>query len=319
MMTLNAETQFRNASHEVPTGTILRLITTPDARSSELANFCEQLALLIPQVAITREDGHESDLPVILLPNGVRYQGVPQGNEVPPVVEALTGKTLPLNAAARERVNAAPFPSAALDLFVTPQCTFCPRALRGLMPLVGANRFIRLSVIDVSLFPEQASRRGIQAVPTLLLDELFRWTGSIVLEEVITLLTTRDPSSMGPASLEMMLKEGSARRLAGMMADRNVIFPALLELLCHEQWPVRLGAMVTVEELSALTPALGLQAIDALWSRFDSLSDPVKGDLLFLCGEVGGPAAVSKIRAVLQRNVSVEVQEAAREALEKLK
>lgn len=319
MMTSRAETQFRNAGREVPAGTPLKLMVTPDARSSELANFCEQLALLIPQVSIAREDGDELDLPLILLPNGVRYQGVPQGNEVPPFIEALTGKTPPLADPLRKRLNAAPLPPAVLDLFVTPNCTFCPRALRGLMPLAGANRLIRLSVIDVSLFPEPADRHGIRAVPTLVLDGQFRWTGSIVLEEVITLLASRDPASMGPASLEMLLKEGAARRLAEMMAERNAVFPALIELLCHAQWPVRLGAMVTVEELRELKPALALQAIDALWTRFGSAPDPVKGDMIFLCGEVGSPSAVSKIKTVLQSSASAEVKEAAQEALEKLK
>jgi hypothetical protein len=124
---------------------------------------------------------------------------------------------------------------------------------------------------------------------------------------------------MGPASLEVMLKEGAAQRLARMMADRDRVFPALLELLCHEHWPVRLGAMVTVEELSAIKPALGRQAIDALWERFDRVSDPVRGDILFLYGEVGGPSALSKIRSVLQGRASAEVKEAAEEALQKLK
>jgi alkyl hydroperoxide reductase subunit AhpF len=319
MMTSTAEAQFRNARHRVPTGTIVRLVATRDWRSSELERFCEQLTRWIPQVAISREDRPELEFPWILLPNGVRYQGVPHGNEATPFIEALTGNIPPLTDRLRERLDAAPVPPATLDLFVTPPCAFCPRAVRGLMPLAAANRFIRLSVIDVELFPEHAARHGIHAVPTLLLDEQFRWTGVIVLDEVLTLLATRDPISMGPAALELMLKEGAAQRLARMMADRDGVFPALLELLCHEQWPVRLGAMVAVEELSALKPALGRQAIDALWTRFDRVSDPVKGDILFLCGEVGGASAVSKIRSVLQRSASADVKEAAEEALEKLK
>jgi hypothetical protein len=318
MITLSEETQFRNASSEVPHGTILRLMVTPDGRSSEIAQFCERMAALIPQVSITREDGAELEYPWILLPNGVRYQGVPKGNEVLPFIQALTGKIPALPERLRDRLTAAPYPPAELDLFVTPQCTFCPRAVRGLMPLAGANRSIRLTIIDAGFFPELSRRHGIQAVPTLVLDGQFRWAGSFVLEEVITLLTTRDPISMGPASIEMMLKEGAAQRLARMMADRNAVFPALLELLCHSQWPVRLGAMVAVEELSAINPALGLQAIDAIWNRFGRVSDPVKGDILFLCGEVGGSSVALRIKAVLQSGASAEVKEAAEEALEKL-
>jgi hypothetical protein len=319
MMTANEETQFRNASGGVPHGTILRLAMTPDERSSEMMQFCKRLAALMPQVSIAQEDGLSLEYPFILLPNGVRYQGVPQGNEVQPFIDALMGRIPALSDPLRERLNAALYPPAAFDLFITPQCSFCPLAVRRLAPLAEASQLIRLTVIDSGLFPELARRHSIQAVPTLVLDGQFRWSGPIDLDEIVTCTTQRDPAALGPAALEEILKEGAARRLAGMMADRNSVFPALLELLCHEQWPVRLGAMVAVEELSALKPALGLQAIDALWNRFEGVPDQVKGDILFLCGEVGGPSLVSKIESVLQSSASVEVKEAAKEALEKLK
>jgi glutaredoxin len=313
------ETQFRDANAAVPPGTTLKLLATPDERSLAMAQFCERLALWVPRLSITREDASELEFPLMLLPNGVHYQGLPQGTEVPPFIEALTGKTEPLADRLRERLEAAPSPPAALELFVTAHCPFCPRTVRELMPLAAAGRLTRLTVIDAALFPEAAARHGIRAVPTLVLDGQFRWAGTIVLEEVVALMATRDPISMGPAALELLLAEGAAQRLARMMAARNVVFPALLELLCHEKWPVRLGAMVTVEELSAVAPDLGRQALEATWDRFDAASDPVKGDILFLCGEAGDRSLVPRIRAVLQSAASAEVKSAAEDALAKLR
>jgi hypothetical protein len=318
MLTLSEETRFRNASTAVKPGTVLRLVMTPDGRSLEMAEFCERVAALLPQVSITREEGTANDPPLILLPNGMRYRGLPKGNEVPPFVEALAGKIPPLSDRLRGRLDGTPHPPADLDLFVTAQCTFCPVAVRRGMALAAASPLIRLTIIDAGLFPEIAQRQGIQAVPTLVLDGQFHWTGEIAIEEVIDLLVTRDPASMGPASLELLLKEGAARRLARMMADRNSVFPALIELLCHEQWPVRLGAMVAVEELNAIAPDLGCEAIDALWDRFEGVTDQVKGDILFLCGEIGRPQMVPRIKAVLQSGAAAEVREAAEEALAKL-
>lgn len=317
-MTPSEETQLRNACREVRPGTVLRLTATSDERSAEMAQFCERVAALLPQVSVAREDGSENEHPLIWLPNGVRYQGVPQGSELPPFIQALSGKIPPLGDRLRNRLDAAHYPPAELDLFVAPACTFCPTAVRGLMPLAGADPRIRLTIIDAGLFPEVAKQRGVQAVPTLVLDGQFRWTGAIALEEVIPLVTTRDPASMGPAALERMLKDGAARRLARMMADRNLVFPALIELLCHDQWPVRLGAMVAVEEVSVMAPDLGRQAIAAVWERFAGASDAVKGDFLFLCGEIGEPSLVPRIEAVLQRGASADVAAAAEEALAKL-
>ncbi len=317
-MTPKEETQFRDASRGVPHDTILRLVTTADERSSEMAQFCKRLAVLIPQVSIAHEDRPGPEHPFILLPNGVRYQGIPKGNEVQPFVDALAGTIPPLSDPLRERLNAAACP-AALDLYVIPHCTYCPQVIRRLMPLASASSHIRLSIIDGAMYPEQAKQNSIKSVPTLILDGQFRWTGSIDLKDVVALMVTRDPASLGPASLEMMLKEGAARRLAQMMAERGAIFPALVELLCHDQWPVRLGAMVTVEELYALRPELARQVIDPLWNRFGAVSDPVKGDILHVFGEIGGPPVVPKITAVLGDTAPEEVKEAAEEALGKIK
>jgi len=319
MMTLSEETQFRNAHRELRDGTVLKLMVTPDVRSSELARFCERVAAILPQVSISREERTEPGYPWIQLPNAVRYQGAPRGKEIPPFIDALRGKIPSLSGRLQERLDAAPLHSAELELFVAPQCTFCPGMVRQLLPLAAASRRIQLTIIDASLFPEMAESRSIQAVPALVLDGQFRWTGSCEMEELVDLLVTRDPASMGPAAIEMLLKEGAAQRLARMMVDHNRIFPALLELLSHPQWPVRLGAMVVVEELYASAPDLGRKMIDAFWSRFDAVSDQAKGDFLFLCAEVGESTEVPRIQAVLQREVSNSVKEAAAEALEKLK
>lgn len=315
----NPEKLFRKASGEVPAGTTLKLLLSPDERSSDIAHFAAQLRRWIPQLSIVRARAPAIEFPSMLLPNGVRYQGIPQGNEAGPFMDALSGKIPPLADRLRERLGAAALQPAVLDLFVTVQCPFCPGVVRELMPLAEANRFIRLTVIDTGLFPELAGRHRILAAPTLVVDGQFRWTGSIVLEEVVACMVTRDASAMGPAALEQMLREGAAQRLARMMAEQNKVFPAILDLLCHAEWPVRLGAMVTVEELIALAPHVGQQVLDAVWNRFDTVSDPVRGDILFLCGESGNPSLAPRIQAVLKSGATGEVKAAAAEALEKLR
>lgn len=317
-MTPKEETQFRDAGRGLPRGIILKLATTSDERSPQLAQFCDRLALLVPQVFIGREDRPGPEHPFLLLPNGVRYHGIPQGNEVQPFIDALAGTIPPLSDPLRERLTAAACP-AALDLYVTPHCTYCPQVVRRLMPLASASSLIQLSIIDAAMYPEQAQQNRIKSVPTLILDAEFRWTGSIDLKDVVSVMVTRDPASLGPASLEMMLKEGAARRLAQMMAERGAIFPALLELLCHEQWPVRLGAMVTMEELYALRPELAQDVIEPLWNRFATVTDPIKGDILHVLGEIGGPEVIPKIHAVLGDTPPEEVKEAAEDALGKIK
>jgi HEAT repeat protein len=177
---------------------------------------------------------------------------------------------------------------------------------------------IQLTIIDGTLFPEIAEPLKIQAVPTLLLDEQFRWTGSVPLEEIINTINSRDPASLGTASLENIIKAGQASHLAAMMLDDKKIFPAFYELLIHNKWPVRLGAMVVMEEIADQNPVMASEVIDFLWDRFQRLPDPVKGDILYMFGEIKDRRAVSWLEDVLDGEYDEEVKEAAKEALEKM-
>jgi len=315
-MTPDEEKRISAWGRKVVEPTSLRLVLTADDRSSALETFCERLAVLVPQVVVVRDDTWDQQYPFLLLPNGVRYQGTPRGNEVDPFGEALQGTTPPLPEKLRKRLEALRLP-VTIDLFVVPQCRHCPQTVRRLLAMADDNRFLQLTVIDAELFPELAERLHIQAVPTVVLDGQFRWTGAVDLEELMAVMATRDPVSLGPSSLEMLLQQGSARHIAEMMAQRGALFPALVELLCHAKWPVRLGAMVTVEELSALNSDLAQAALKRWWERFEVSSEPVRGDILFLSGEIGGNWVIPKVKGVADTGGS-ELREASAEALEKL-
>jgi HEAT repeat protein len=167
-------------------------------------------------------------------------------------------------------------------------------------------------------FPELAEKDSIQSVPTLILEDQFRWTGTFQLHEIVEMMVNRDPSVLGPASLEMMLKEGKADQLTEMMLDKAEIFPAFYELLTHAKWPVRLGAMVVIEEIIEKNPDLAAQTIDPLWQQFDKVDNRVKGDLVYILGQISPNETTPLLKSILDGEYEAEVKEAAREALEKL-
>ena len=142
----------------------------------------------------------------------------------------------------------------------------------------------------------------IRSVPTLLLDDQFRWTGSVPLEELIDTINTRDPVSLGPASLESIIKEGGAGRLAAMMLEAEKLFPAFYDVLTHNKWPIRLGAMVVIEEIAGKNPDLAAEALSPLWDRFHGASVQIQGDILHVFGEIGDPRSVSWLESVLSGN-----------------
>jgi hypothetical protein len=210
---------------------------------------------------------------------------------------------------------------AELKLYVAEQCPFCPGTVESLLPLALSSVWVRLTVIDAGLFLEEARSEHIQSVPTLVLDSQFRWTGTIKIQEVVEAMIHRDPSRLEADTLMNMIADGNAGLLANMMLEKDMVFPALVELLVHPKWPVRLGAMVAMETVAAEKPALAQKMVAPLWDRFDAADEKVKGDILYLVGEVDTGDSLKRIQDILNRkaNYEPEIIEAAEEALEKQK
>jgi hypothetical protein len=181
-----------------------------------------------------------------------------------------------------------------------------------------ADKNLQLTIVDGTLFPEMAQTQKIRSVPTIVLDNQFRWTGSVPLEELIETINTRDPISLGPASLENIIKEGGADRLAAMMLGAEKLFPAFYEMLTHDKWPIRLGAMVVMEEIIEANEYLATEVLEPLWNRFHQVPAQIQGDILHVFGETGDSRSVSWLESVLSGDFDQEVKEAAEEALEKI-
>jgi hypothetical protein len=204
-------------------------------------------------------------------------------------------------------------------LYVATSCHFCPGVVRQLLPLPFVSTSVHLTVIDGMLFDELAQAEGIRSVPTTIMDQQYRWTGSLSTDQLVEAFQQRDPAQAGRATIERFVLEGGAVDLARMMVARGQIFPALLDLLADENFSVRLAAMVTMEEVVAKAPELAHEIIDPLWDKFDQVSEPVKGDILYVFGEIGARQSQPYLQSVLKGAHHPDVMEAAAEALEKIK
>lgn len=320
MFTAVEEKQILMLNDQLSGDIVIRLVDSPHPSIPEFKRFCDHLTHLVPKIRISQDKDTDTQPPQILIGKGLRYQAVPVGQELQPFLEALIAYgrgSLNMEQAVNARLKKARLP-ASLKVFIAPQCTFCPTAVRQLTPLPMVDDKIQLLIIDGTLFPEEAQSRQIKAVPTILLDERFRWTGSVPLQEIIDTINTRDPASLGAISLENILKEGQAVHLAAMMLDAGLIFPAFYDLLIHPKWPVRLGAMVVMEEIAVHNRAMAAEAINFLREEFYRQPDQVKGDMLYILGEIGGSRTAEWLKQVLTEDHNEEVKEAATEALEKM-
>jgi hypothetical protein len=300
---------------------VLRIIHTGDEREALFSDFARRLGALVPLVQVDAVHDETAELPGFALRSNLVFHAAPEGNLLAPFLEMLAGGHN------GPPVSGTPFSPelsrltlpVSVRLFIAPGCPFCPQALRRLLPLAEASRHVSLAVVDGALFPEKAEAEAIRSAPTTIVDRRFRWTGVPPLSEVVDMIAARDPRQLGAGALREMIERGDAAGLAAMMVEEGAVFPALVDLLSHEKWPVRLGAMATFEYLAAADSRLAGELVDRLWDRFDHVDDTVKGDILHTLGESRSPGAAPKLTSVIRGAFNDELKTIARESLDNLK
>jgi hypothetical protein len=282
--------------------------------------FAGQLAQWVPRIQAKKESDAPVKLPTLFIGRHVAYQALPLNRELEPFLAVLGDEGAfadQIAADVRRRLAQLQAP-ARIKVYVTPQCPFCPVTVSRLLGLAGSNDAVWLTVIDGELFPDAAQEDRIASAPTVILDDQFRWTGSVDVGELVTMMLDRDPVSLSADALRGMIEEGDAERVARMMADRGQLFPAFIELLVHPRWSVRLGAMVAFETLVEEDPELAGHIVGPVVKAFGRVDDTVKGDLLHVLGESGSRKPLPFLAAIAGGDYDEEVRAAAQEAIEKL-
>ncbi len=297
----------------------ITLALSDDQQKDSFSSFCEELASLAPKVRIKKTDAGDILSSYIMINNNIRYHAIPLGEELEPFLDILSNpaKKPILDDNTLKKLKKITV-SAFLRLFITQMCPHCPVVFRQLAPLTLVSDQIHLTVIDGTLFHEKAQAENILSAPTLLLDDSFRWTGSIPLEEIAEIIINRDPASLSAESLEGIIQEGNAADVAKMMLDNRMIFPEFIKLLVHEKWPVRLGAMVAMEEIADKDIDLASQAVSPLWDFFDNADEQVKGDIAYIIGKVGDNETIHRLKSIMSGDYDTETKEAATEAVENI-
>ncbi len=288
-----------------------------EKRSNALKEFCDNISFLQPKFIVKKEkiDGKP---PAIKIGDSLYFHAVPLGPELDPFLEiAIFHEELSenLSESIQGRLAEVRTPTV-IKLFITPQCPFCPSAVRKLAPLTVC-KYVRLQIIDGTMFPEIAESDGIQSAPTIVLDD-FRWTGSVPLEEIIDILSRRDPAQLSSATFRSMIQEGNAMLVAQLILENRIFFPDFIDVLADIKWSVRLGAMVVVEEIIEHDPEFASQIIPLIWRIIPSLEKQIKGDMLYLVGEAGTSDTIQELEDYIDETSNDELNTIAREAIESI-
>jgi glutaredoxin-like protein len=118
----------------------------------------------IPAIAVLGADGKD---------HGIRFYGIPAGYEFASFLESLelvSRGSSGLAPAIKEKLAALPSPMD-LQVFVTPTCPHCPRAVLTAFKFAMESPKITAAMVEATEFPHLASRYRVSGVPHTVLGE----------------------------------------------------------------------------------------------------------------------------------------------------
>lgn len=312
----------RQWNEVLPGRILLSFVSTRDERSAVFHDFLYEFSSLASKVTVSETMGEPDGMPAIQFEDSWIFQMIPEEKELDPFLGLLSavaeGNSSGLSYPVKEKLLEIRQPSP-MEIFISTMCPNCHAVMERLTRLPLANPLIKVRAIDGTLFYEQARERSVRAVPTVFLADGQRFVGQVRTEDVVDGLVHGDPSRMSAEVFAGMIHAGDAEALAEMMVERGQVFPGVVELLAGEEFSLRLGAIVALEWVGEASPELALKALDELWPRVDGVSLTVRGDIVYLVGEFGDEAWISRLEGMLARESSPDLREAIEEALSNLR
>ena len=310
----------RGVLQALPRSLVLRVKQTSRPFSRIFRTVIEQLAGLTDKLQPLYEFDAEAGAPFLEVKGNLRYFSLPTGLELAPFLQTLrilSGGGSRLSLRTLKMLETFLIPTR-LEAFIAPACPHCPALVVLCSDLALASSYLEVSIVDVTLFPEQARERGIRAVPTLVINGEERLVGA--LEEVVLVdrFVNRELAAFHSETFRRILKEGDARKLAATMLAEGVIPGSALALLSDHDWFVRLGMMVVLEEISTHRPELARRACPYLATLLSHQDPNRRGDAAFLLGLIGDAKVLERLEP-LAEDGSPGVADAAREAIKRIR
>jgi glutaredoxin-like protein len=112
---------------------------------------------------------------------GIRFYGIPSGYEFASLLEAIRlvgSDEVDLQPAMRQFLEGLTAP-LHLQVFVTPSCPYCPRAVVLAHRLAYASPHVTADAVEVAEFPELGERYHVMSVPQTMIDDLVSVEGAV--------------------------------------------------------------------------------------------------------------------------------------------
>ncbi len=117
----------------------------------------------------------------------IRYVGLPSGYEFSSLIEDIidvSRRTAEVSPEVKEKLMTIDKP-VKIQIFVTPTCPYCPRAVRTAHRFAILNENITGEMIEAVEFPEWANKWNVMSVPHIVINEDVQFIGAYPDEQYI--------------------------------------------------------------------------------------------------------------------------------------
>ena len=198
------------------------LIWTPWSQPCQFCKEAEQLVRELAQISpLIEAEVHDIDsesglaeqygvdkVPALIVTDGsgranIRYFGIPAGLEFTALIEDILsvsrGKTN-LSEEVRAKIRSIDKP-VHIQVFVTPTCPYCPRAVLTAHQFAMENPNIVADMIEATEFPELAERYRVLAVPKVIINDVVSFEGALP-EQVFALYVLKAVDQLAGKDVE---------------------------------------------------------------------------------------------------------------------
>ncbi len=179
----------------------------------EVASLSDKITLQVTNVQLDKERAQVYGIdktPALVVMNGkdygIRNYGIPSGYEFATLIEDIRmvsqGES-GLQQATKDALAKIDKP-LHFQVFVTPTCPYCPRAVLTAHKMAMENEFIRADMIEATEFPELSDKYGVMSVPRVVINEEHYFEGA--LPEQVFLLAALNALGEDTSALEQELE-----------------------------------------------------------------------------------------------------------------
>ena len=147
----------------------------------------------IPAMAIVADGAAPKDY-------GIRLYGVPSGYEFSTLIEDLlmvSRRETGLNARTLDELKRLTQP-VHIQVYVTPTCPYCPRAVVLAHRLAMASDLITADMVEANEFPQLSSKYQVYGVPRTVIEDVIHVEGAVPEAQLLNeLLKVLDQDEMG--------------------------------------------------------------------------------------------------------------------------